>query len=123
MDKELLVRLNALDEENKPGEIIAAILEIPEESRDYELTCHLARAFNNAGDYDSAISQLLSIAEAGENDFLWHFRLGYAYYYSDRFEEALDEFMLANTLDAGDEWTESYILWCMTRIDQNESGT
>jgi len=122
MDNDFRARLDALDEENLPLEIIEAILAVPEEERDYEMTCHLARAYNNTGDYESAMSQLLSVAGEGENDYIWHYRYGYALYYSDRYEEALDEFMSAKELEPGDEWTEAYILWCIARIEAQESS-
>ena len=69
---------NADDEEQK---IIDAILKVPEEERTAELTGLLARSYNNQGNYNEAIEQLLSVKEECKEDALWFYRLGYAYYY------------------------------------------
>jgi predicted Zn-dependent protease len=63
------------------NKIINAILEIPQEQRDYELVGILARAYNNNNEYAKAIDQLLSVKKQGENDASWNFRLAYAYFY------------------------------------------
>ena len=72
--------------------IVDAILAIPKENWDYELKSHLARAWNNLGEYQKAKELLLQMSGEGKADPLWHFRLGYAYYYLDQLEEALREF-------------------------------
>ncbi|MNW15639.1 Tetratricopeptide repeat protein [compost metagenome] len=53
---------------------------------------------NNLERYDEALQQLLSIAKLGENDPLWHFRVGYSYYYLKQYEEALREFEITDEL-------------------------
>ncbi|WP_138751356.1 tetratricopeptide repeat protein [Paenibacillus sinopodophylli] len=41
---------------------------------------------------------LLSVRDQGKKDSLCHFRFGYAYYYSGKYEEALQQFEIANQL-------------------------
>ena len=62
---------------------------------DYTLTCLLARAYNNLAQgrdeerLGRAVELLLSVEEEGRDDPLWHYRLGYAYFYLDQEEKAL----------------------------------
>ena len=102
---------NANDEEQK---IVDAILEIPEEERTVELKGLLARAYNNMEEYIFAEEALLSIEEESREDTLWYFRLGYAYYYLNRLEEAQKAFERSLELNPGDEDTEEFIRLCKT---------
>jgi len=97
--KRLLRTLDKWHLENKFDKIINAILDIPEIDRDYAVINHLARAYNNIGSYKDAIEQLFSVKDKckGKDPF-YHYKLGYAYYYLDKFEEALNEFKLACNL-------------------------
>ena len=52
----------------------------------------------------------------GRSDPLWHFRLGYAYYYMDQEVKALPEFERADELSPGDEDTETFLRWCRSAI-------
>ncbi|WP_313641905.1 tetratricopeptide repeat protein, partial [Paenibacillus sp.] len=103
MEKALLEQLNLWHRDNEYEKIIAAILEISEQERDYDAVGHLARAMNNLERYEEAVQQLLTIDKQGENDPLWHFRLGYSYYYLSQYEEAVREFEIANRLDPEDK--------------------
>ena len=109
MEEELLRRLQRWHEDDEYQKIIDTIEAIPRDQWDYDLVGHLARAYNNvAGIGDTAPLEraavlLLSVAAQGENDPNWHFRLGYAYYYLDRDEEALVEFQKALELDPTDD--------------------
>lgn len=116
MQKELLERLNQWHEENEHGKIIEAILAIPEAERDYGLVGLLARAYNNAGssdsaddNYEKAIASLLSVKERGERDPLWLFRLGYAYFYSARYEEALRCFEKCKELNPDEQDVDIFL--------------
>jgi tetratricopeptide (TPR) repeat protein len=101
--------------------IIEAILAIPESERDYYLVGILARAYNNLATavesgyaatvtedlsrhhnmdkFAAAIAHLLSVRERGESDSLWHFRMGYAYYYSEQHDQALAHFEKSKELN------------------------
>ena len=102
MKKTILKQIEKLHAEERHAEIIS-FLEKTNEVHDYELTCLLARAYcnmpvmaNNDNDYiNKGLSLLLSVKDMGENDPLWHYRTGFAYFYADKEEEALIHFKKA----------------------------
>lgn len=96
--------------------IIDEIVALPDNEIDYELTGHLARAYNNLDDYDGAISKLLSVEDQGKEDSLWHFRLGYAYYYSGRYKEALQRFEIAYQLNPADKQASNFVQMSKTSL-------
>ena len=93
---------------------------------DYTLTCLLARAYNNLaqnGDEERlgrGIELLLSVEEQGRDDPLWHYRLGYAYFYLDQEEKALPCFERAAQLDPEDEDAPIFIQQCKEYIAAKE---
>ena len=103
-------------ENDKHEEIINAISEISEEERGYELTCLLARAYNNTDDYEKALDLLLSVEEEGKYDLMWHFRIGYAYYYLDMLEKAEKAFERVLESDAGNEDAQEFLEWIRDEI-------
>ncbi|MWV46286.1 tetratricopeptide repeat protein [Paenibacillus sp. HJL G12] len=109
MREDLLAQLDTWHEEDEYGKTVDAIMEIPAEERDYVLVSHLGRALNNLEQYEEAVEQFLTIAEEGKEDPLWHYRIGLAYYYLDRYEEALRAFEAAHELDPGDEDTQEFL--------------
>lgn len=111
MDKELLAQLKRWHEENEHQQIVDRILEIPPESRDYESVSCLGRAYNNLDRYGEALEQLLSIADEGGQDPLWHFRTGYSYYYLKQYEQAISAFERAELLEPGDGDTRMLLEW------------
>lgn len=117
MEQDFLKLLDTWNEDDEHQRIVDEIGAVPEAERTYALTCRLARAYNNLGRFEEAAALLLSIWEEGENDPLWHYRLGYSYYYLDRDVEALKEFQCAKKLDPDDEDTEDYIEMCRAAID------
>ena len=77
MEEKLLEQLNIWHETDEYQKIIDTIEDM--EEHDYETICHLARAYNNrgeAGDYDRAIQLLQMVSDIGQEDPLWHYRLG-----------------------------------------------
>ncbi len=115
-DPELLERLLAWHEAGEYQQIVDTVLAIPEEQRSYVLTGQLARALNNLQRYEEAIACLMATKQKGRSDPLWHFRLGYAYYYLGREREALTAFLRADDLSPGDEDTELFLRWCRSAI-------
>ncbi|MGW7159804.1 SMI1/KNR4 family protein [Paenibacillus taichungensis] len=111
MNDELLERLEAWHEQDEYEEIIDAITEVPEEDRDYILVNHLGRALNNIERYQEAVEQFLSVEEEGQNDPLWHYRIGLAYYYLEQYENAREAFEAADRLEPGDEDTQEFLEW------------
>lgn len=112
MEEDKLRQLAQWHEEGEFQKIVDAILSLPEKERNYDLTGQLARALNNLGDYETAVEILLSMEEEGTGDPLWHYRLGYAYYYSNNFELAREEFHVVQELTPDDEDARMFIEWC-----------
>lgn len=77
--KQLMKKCKRWHDDNLHANIIEAILELSPAERDYDLTCILARAYNNLGKFDEAIELLESVKEEGKNDILWYYRIGFAY--------------------------------------------
>ena len=72
MDKKFLKQLARWHEDDEFQKIVDAILALPEEERDYDLTGQLARALNNLEDYETAAEVLLTVEAEGQHDPLWH---------------------------------------------------
>lgn len=112
MNKDLLLRtLERWHDEDQHQKIIDTIHDLPEEDVDYTLKSLLARALNNLDRMEDAVQVLLSIESEGTDDPMWYYRLGYAYYYLHREEEALPLFQRAYEL-APDEDTQRFIDLC-----------
>lgn len=47
----------------------------------------------------------------GQKDPLWHFRVGYAHYYLDEYDQAIKAFKKANKLDPEDQDTIEFLEW------------
>lgn len=106
MNPNLLTDIQAWHDADEHQKIIDALTALPGNELDYELTCLLARAYNNRGedgDYERAVALLISVADQGSSDPIWHYRLGYAYYFLGREYEARQEFEYALLYHPGDE--------------------
>lgn len=108
----LLEQLEQWSNEQKHQKVVEHITALPEKDRTYEIIGQFARALNNLERYEEAIKQLKAVKKQGENDSLWHFRLGYAYYYLDQEEKALPEFEKACILNPEDEDAWLFLYWC-----------
>ncbi|MNI68360.1 hypothetical protein D3C73_1240480 [compost metagenome] len=62
----------------------------------------------------------MTIAKLGENDPLWHFRVGYSYYYLEQYEEALREFEITDKLDPEDSDTLTLLDWSRGKVDRKK---
>ena len=122
MREELLEQLQTWHEEDEYEKIVEAVTDIPEEERDYELISHLGRALNNLERYDEAIEQFLKIADEGQDDPLWHYRIGLAYYYLERYDEARTAFETADRLEPGDEDTLEVLSWIEEKTAASDTG-
>ncbi len=118
MDKKLSKKCEKLHKQNQFGEIIKRLEAEPQ--TDYEVVGHLARAYNNKGRFQDAINLLLSAKEAGKDDPLWHFRLGYAYDHLARHEEALAAFEKVLALNPKDWEARLYIRTCKKSIKEQK---
>ncbi|MDR2110677.1 MAG: tetratricopeptide repeat protein, partial [Spirochaetaceae bacterium] len=99
--KALTGRLRRWHDDDEHQKIIDAIAGIPRDSWDYELSSLYARALNNMGRYGEALEILLGLGEAGKEDGVWYFRVGYSLYYLNREAEAAEYFQKA--IDYGDD--------------------
>ena len=80
-------------EDDEFQKIVDAILALPEEERDYDLTGQLARALNNLEDYETAAGSVIDRGSGKGSTIPCGITvLGYAYYYSDRFGQAKERF-------------------------------
>lgn len=109
MEQKLINQLNEWHEVDEHQRIVDTLLAIPEEERDDELISILARAYNNLGLYEEALNHFSKISEAGKQDALWHYRVGFAFYYLNRYEEAAQAFSISDQLDSGDRSTEYFL--------------
>ena len=127
---DLLSTLENWHQDNEYQKIIDRLEELSHiQKLDYDLTCQLARAYNNIANIESeeftpqlkrAEELLRSVETEGTDDPLWHFRLGYSLFYQDREQEALVCFQKAQELDPEDEDTKYFIKECETYIAAKE---
>jgi hypothetical protein len=108
-DPLLISHLKKWHEENNHAGIAQAIGKIPREEWDYELSSLYARALNNLERYEEALDVLLPLEEAGKEDGLWYFRIGYSLYYLNCEEEAARYFQKAMDYGENDEDTRQLL--------------
>jgi tetratricopeptide (TPR) repeat protein len=120
MEQVLSKQLQKWHQQSKYQLIINAINDLPNEQLNYELKGHLARAYNNADFYEKAIEVLQSVKEEGAQDSLWHFRLGYAYYYGGKKAESQRYFERAYELDPSDEMALQFSKMAGSYVSENE---
>lgn len=115
-DLSLLDEIEQWHSDDKHFKIIDAILEVPKSDRDYELTCLLARAYNNMEEYEKALELLLSVEGEGKYDLTWHFRIGFSYYYLDALELAEKAFERVLKSDPEDPDANEFLKWIREEI-------
>ncbi|ANF95083.1 SMI1/KNR4 family protein [Paenibacillus bovis] len=109
MNSEWIEQLNRWHNEEEYERIVKQIEQVPAVERNYELTGQLARAYNNLERYREALELLLSTASEGQDDYAWHFRLGYAYSHLAQYDKALTAFEQANRLQPEDEYVQEFL--------------
>lgn len=119
--RSLLEHIGQLNEEDRYDEIVRILEDIPDQERHPVLTHELARAHNNLsspmGDgLLRAIALLNTVKSEFENTFEWQFRMGYALFYRDRDDEALEYFEKAESLRKGDHDTLELLRACREQI-------
>ena len=83
--------------------IVDLILTVPEDERDLDMLLQLAKAYNESKQYPKAIKLLTSIQKEGEQQALWHYQLGYAYYCKEKFDQAEAALSQASSIDKKDD--------------------
>lgn len=109
MNQTLLEQLNEWHEKDEHQKIVDSLSATPDEERNYNTSSRLARAYNNLGLYEVALDQFEKISEAGKEDFLWHYRVGFALYHLGRFEEAVKAFRRSDQLEPDNQNTAYFL--------------
>ncbi|MDR2186304.1 MAG: suppressor of fused domain protein [Treponema sp.] len=118
----IIPRLKKWHDEDEHQKIIDAIEGIPRNTWDYELSSLYARALNNMERYEEALKILLDIEEAGREDGVWYFRVGYALYYMDRKEDAAEYFQKAVDYGDDDEDTRYLLKLSLEAVERKRQG-
>lgn len=118
MDKILKDRITKWHEADEHEEIIVELEGLDRSLWDYELIGILGRAYNNVGRYEEAISLFMKIAAEGEKDPLWHFRIGYAYFYSSQFQNAITAFNRVLESNPEDEDAKEFLKLSKISVDR-----
>jgi hypothetical protein len=109
----MTMELIRLANQNKFGEIVELIEQIPESERSFEIIGWYVRSLNNTGQLRRAVDVSLQYKEAGENDPFWHYRLGYAYVNLSRNDEAKALLLRGKELAEGNsqltEWIDELL--------------
>lgn len=90
--KELLAQIGQWKKNLEHQKIIDAVSALPENQRDYELTCILAREYNVIRRFAEAKALLESVRSAGKKDPNWFFHYGFSLMSLQQFTEAKEIF-------------------------------
>ena len=108
MKKELLEKIERLDELWKYQEIIDLIEALPTEQLDTELIGELGKAYNNIENYEKGLKILKSIENEEGNTALWNWRVGYSYFFLKDYIKAEKYFLKAYELEPDDEYARDF---------------
>lgn len=123
MSSEFIEQLDGWHKSEEHQKIVDSILDIPESERNYNLILLLARAYNNLEDYENAVKLLLSVNEEGKDDDLWHYRLGYAYYFLGNDLEAKKEFECVLELNPDDKDAKELLEDCNYYLKRTDDSS
>lgn len=116
MEAALYRQIQQWHHEDAHEKILEVLEAIPKAQWDYDTISLLARALNNLERYEEALAYLLQVEEQGAEDPLWYYRVGYAYYYLDRLEEAKAAFERALQLGSHNEDIWELLDWCCLEL-------
>ena len=108
MKKELLEKIERLDELWKYQEIIDVIEALPTEQLDTELIVELGKAYNNIENYEKGLKILKSIENEEGDNALWNWRVGYSYFFLKDYIKAEKYFLKAYELEPDDEYARDF---------------
>ena len=120
MENNLIETLNILHKEGKHQEIIDKIETLPSEEMNPEIIGILARAYNNVNNYEKALELLKSIEEYEKDTNVWNYRIGYSYYYLDKYLEAKKHFLKAIKIDSTDSDSHLFLCWIYQELTDKE---
>ena len=125
MKKELLEKIERLDELWKYQEIIDLIEALPTEQLDTELIVELGKAYNNIENYEKGLKILKSIENEEGDNALWNWRVGYSYFFLKDYIKAEKYFLKAYELEPDDEYardfTCNFLIGTYTTLSKLES--
>ena len=108
MKKELLEKIERLDELWKYQEIIDLIEALATEQLDTELIVELGKAYNNIENYEKGLKILKSIENEEGDNALWNWRVGYSYFFLKDYIKAEKYFLKAYELEPDDEYARDF---------------
>jgi len=108
LKKELLEKIERLDELWKYQEIIDLIEALPTEQLDTELIGELGKAYNNIENYEKGLKILKSIENEEGDNALWNWRVGYSYFFLKDYIKAEKYFLKAYELEPDDEYVRDF---------------
>ena len=108
MKKELLEKIERLDELWKYQEIIDLIEALPTEQLDTELIVELLKSYNNIENYEKGLKILNSIENEEGDNALWNWRVGYSYFFLKDYIKAEKYFLKAYELEPDDEYARDF---------------
>jgi len=108
LKKELLEKIERLDELWKYQEIIDLIEALPTEQLDTELIVELGKAYNNIENYEKGLKILKSIENEEGDNALWNWRVGYSYFFLKDYIKAEKYFLKAYELEPDDEYARDF---------------
>ena len=120
MENNLVETLNILHKEGKHQEIIDKIEALSSEEMNSEIIGILARAYNNVDNYEKALELLKSIEEYEKDTNVWNYRIGYSYYYLDKYLEAKKHFLKAIKIDSTDSDSHLFLCWIYQELTDKE---
>ena len=108
MKKELLEKIERLNETKNHQEIIDLIEALPTEQLDTELIGELGKAYNNIENYEKGLKILKSIENEEGDNALWNWRVGYSYFFLKDYIKAEKYFLKAYELEPDDEYARDF---------------
>lgn len=110
--QELRQRLDELRSSGDYCSIIEVITSISDYESDYDLATLLAEAYLRTYKYREAIDCLLSVSEKGAEDYMWHFMLGQAYYFTNEMTKVNEEINKAFELNSEGDYASDFVEFC-----------
>ena len=116
MDPATQLQLEEWYAQKEDQKIVDQLQKIPRHLLEMQTVFLLAKALNNLGHYDETIDLLLSFRKQSQEHALWHYYLGYAYFYLQKKAIAFAEFSKVLELDPFNT-NASYYLSCCSAPD------
>ncbi len=110
--QEFCQRLDDLRRNGDYCSIVRVITRISDYKLDYGLVTLLAEAYLHTYKYREAIDCLLSVSDKGAEDYMWHFMLGQAYYFTNEMTKVNEEIDKAFELNPEGDYASDFVEFC-----------